>query len=260
MRGWDDQEQPHQHGQQDGGRVPAPLSRCVSSPCAWLAQAHRACGQVMRIKVIFSSWCAIQSNRSKPSQNICLLQKLAIFLYIHETQSWLSLWKKLKAKCKRTQSPSHLLLTVPAAQHSLKSPGQMPGGELGPPPGATCVQRTLKSPLEPPDCCLPGCLAPPGCHDHLSSNPSRDLCHTALRGQRSLWCRTGAAQRRHLLSPHLSPVPQPAWCPGSPHTAKNHPPCFFSLFLCPSVPLLLPPVNLDYQSGSRLNFAAISSD
>lgn len=34
----------------------------------------------------------------------------------------------------------------------------------------------------------------------------------------------------------------------------------FSLFLCPSVLLLLPPVNLDYQCRSRLNFATISSD
>lgn len=37
-------------------------------------------------------------------------------------------------------------------------------------------------------------------------------------------------------------------------------PAPFSLFLCPSVLLLLPPVNLDYQSRSRLNFATISSD
>lgn len=63
-----------------------------------------------------------QSNRSKSSQNICLQQKLAIFLYIHETQSWLSLWKKLKAKFERTQSWSHLPLTVPAAHHASQKP------------------------------------------------------------------------------------------------------------------------------------------
>lgn len=121
-------------------------------------------------------------------------------------------------------------------------------------------QRIPKSPLEPLGCCLPGCLTTPECHNFMSSNPSWNLCHAARRGQRRLWCRMGSALHRHLLSPHLSPVPQPAWRPGSLRTAENHPPCSFSLFLCPSVPLLLPPVNLDYQSGSRLNFAAISSD
>lgn len=261
MRGWDDQEQPHQHGQQDGGRVPVPLSRRVCSPCAWLAQAHRACGQVTRKKVIFSSWCAIQSNRSKSSQNICLQQKLAIFLYIHETQSWLSLWKKLKAKFERTQSWSHLPLTVPAC--SPRFPKAQ--GKCLEENSAHCweprvFQRIPKSPLEPLGCCLPGCLTTPECHNFMSSNPSWNLCHAARRGQRRLWCRMGSALHRHLLSPHLSPVPQPAWRPGSLRTAENHPPCSFSLFLCPSVPLLLPPVNLDYQSGSRLNFAAISSD
>lgn len=65
----------------------------------------------------------------------------------------------------------------------------------------------------------------------------------------------------------------PAPCRGAGHTCqhrhvsqkgkqkqKTTASACFSLFLCPSIPLLLPPVNLDYQSRSRLNFATISSD
>lgn len=244
MQGWDDQQQPHQHGKSDGGIVPVPLYPRVRSPCAWIAQAHWACGQVTIKKVIFSSRCIVQSEKSRSLWNICLQQKLAVFLYIHETQSWLSSWKKLKLKFRRTQSPRHFAFTP--GKHSTgyspsfpKAPALELAGELSPMLGAMHVQRMSKSLLVPFNCC---CLNISQPQDLLSNKTSQDPCQYTRHasGQRGTWVQDGDCHSEQV--PAVA-SPLPWWCvctarrPRSSRKSKKSPSLLVSL--CSSVLLSL---------------------
>lgn len=239
MQGWDDQQQPHQHGKLDGGVVPVPLYPRVQSPCAWIAKAHWACGQVTIKKVIFSSWCTVQSEKSRYLWNICLQQKLAIFLYIHETQSWLSSWKKLKLKFKRTQSPRHFTFTP--GKHSTgyspsfpKAPALELAGELSPMLGATREQRMLKSLPVPFNCCYVWIFHNPRIFRVTKQVRTRVSTQGMPPGSMVPRCRMGTATlSRHLRRGDVRAQPG---VPGANARAKNHPPCsflFVPLSFCP---------------------------
>lgn len=115
MQGWDDQQQPHQHGKSDGGLVQVPpLPQGVQS----LSLADTGTLSMWsgnNKKSHFSSWCTAQSNRDKSLRNACLQTQLAILLYIHEIQSWIFSWKSWKSKgpTPTDTSPVHRRNTVP---------------------------------------------------------------------------------------------------------------------------------------------------
>lgn len=239
------------------------------SSLAWLTQAHWACGQVTIKKVIFLPH--VQSNQTETYLSSAAAGCISVYPWNPKLSL---LFEKLKAEVKGTYSHRHFTFPVRKCRVQLSS--KLPAKHwscrrMKPSTGSHLPSENVKDKqllAAPFNCCYAWIFHKPRIFGVIKrvrmsmsmKNACYQLSRCLLQGL-CPWCggchSSPAEGTCFAAPPQRSPAPCVPERPAKPQITAS---ARCSLFLCPSVLLLLPPVNLDYQCRSRLNFATISSD